>query len=63
MTTQTTTRERQIETYRQIRESACEDIRTATHHKVGTQWMADRIRDIEWANRQLVRLGAIPAMA
>jgi|GEM_PF-4188422 len=29
--------------------------------KLGTEWYTDRTREMEYVNRQLVRLGAIPA--
>lgn len=57
-----TQREETIRKVLEIRDSACEDLRTMPTAKVGSQWQRDRIRDIEWANRQLALMEVIPTL-
>jgi hypothetical protein len=53
-----TARDRAIAQLLEIRESAIEDLRTMAAAKAGSEWHRDRIRDIEYCNRQIDRLEA-----
>jgi hypothetical protein len=44
----------------ELRATAADDIRNAKG-RVDAEWLADRIAEVESCNRQLVKLGAIPA--
>lgn len=61
MMTTTTARDRAIAQLLEIREGAVEDLRTMPLAKIGSEWQSDRVADILYCNRQLERLGAIPA--
>jgi hypothetical protein len=60
MQTTTDARERSIRTLLEIRDSAARDIASASISRNGSEWMRDRIKDIDSANHQLARLGYFP---
>lgn len=45
------------------RKSLHEDLTRCGRHMVGTEWYTDRVKEMEWANKDLVRLGVIPVGA
>lgn len=58
MTTQTMARKDEIASLLLSRATAADEIRNAPH-MANTEWMADRIADINYANRKLIELGVI----
>ena len=62
-TTETTLKDTAITTLLAIRDTAAADLAVMPAHKEGSEWAADRYRDVAWANRQLARLEAEKAAA
>lgn len=55
----TTNRQSTIDQLLAIRSTAHSDLVGAMGQQRDSEWTTDRIRDIEYANRELIRLGAI----
>lgn len=56
-----TTREQTIATLERNKAELAADLRAASPAALDSEWGRDRVAELAWVNRQLVRMGAAPA--